>query len=89
MNSSQFLVIDMVDVLLAVMVILAVGVDREGAYLVGSRRDVVAFEDFIPTLSFPQELCDLFAKEPRSCDILARRITLRSGKIHPRSNLSS
>ena len=52
MNSSQFLVIDMGDVLLAVVVTLVVGVDREGAYLVGSRRDAVAFEDFIPTPSF-------------------------------------
>ena len=89
MNSSQFLVIDMGDVLLAVVVTLVVGVDREGAYLVGSRRDAVAFEDFIATPSFLQELCDLFAKELRSPDILARRITLRFGKIHPRSNLSS
>ena len=53
MNSSQFLVIDTGDVLLVVMVTLAVGVDREGAYLVGSRRDAVAFEDFIPIPSFP------------------------------------
>ena len=69
MNSSQFLVIDTGDVLLAVVVTLAVGVDREGVYLVGSRRDAVAFEDFIPTPSFLQELRDLFAKEPRSSDI--------------------
>ena len=89
MNSSQFLVIDTGDVLLAVVVTLAVGVDREGVYLVGSRRDAVAFEDFISTPSFLQELRDLFAKELRSPDILVRRITLRSGKIHPRSNLPS
>ena len=53
MNSSQFLVIDTGDVLLVVMVTLAVGVDREGAYLVSSRRDAVAFEDFISIPSFP------------------------------------
>ena len=89
MNSSQFLVIDTGDVLLAVVVTLVVGVDREGAYLVGSRCDAVVFEDFISTSSLLQELCDLFAKEPRYPDIFARRIILRSGKIHPRSNLSS